>query len=114
VVIAFLVWWGNTERPPVTEKVAMVTPDQSFEEDLANTDSATVDSYRGDMILTSLGFGEMSPDGYGGPPPAGDWDDPGLVAAAVAPSDANVLMLMNNNAADPDSDAAPDDEAIYQ
>jgi hypothetical protein len=116
VVIAFLVWWGNTDRPPAAEPYAYVVPDATDEENLANADPATVANYRSDMILTSLGFGEVGPDGLGGPPPPTDWDEVPAIAAAIAPSDANVLMLQNNAnpADDGNNDAAPDDEPTIQ
>ena len=110
VVIAFLVWWGNTDRPVAADRnVAVVTP--SNEDAFAAADPATIANYQGEMIAQSLGFGDYRPDGYGGPP-AGDWDEPGSLYAAVAPTDANVLMLLNGNNAADETDAASEDEPI--
>jgi anti-sigma factor RsiW len=113
VVIAFLVWWGNTDRPPAAERnVAVVTPES--EDAFASADPVAIANYQAEMIAQSLGFGEYRSDGFGPGPGglgAGDWDEAGSVYAAVAPTDANVLMLLNgSNPAD--ENAAPDDEPI--
>lgn len=107
VIIAFLVWWGNTDRPVLSERnFAMVnTPP---EDPLAGADPVELE---GEMIAQSLGFGEYRPDLFGGP--GGDWDESGSLYAAVAPTDSNVLMLMNNvNPADEADGAGPEDEPI--
>jgi hypothetical protein len=111
VVIAFLVWWGNTDRPvPGDHNYAVVSPPP--EDALANADPATVADFEADMLAQSFGFGDYRPDSFGGPA-GGEWDESGSLYAAVAPTDANVLMLMNNNAADANEGALPDaDEPI--
>jgi hypothetical protein len=108
VVIAFLVWWGNTDRPvPGDRDVAVVAP--SAEDVYANADPAAIAGYQGEMIAQSLGFGDYRPDGFGGPG-GGDWDESGALYAAVAPTDANVLMLLNN--LPEENEAGADDEPI--
>ena len=110
VVIAFLVWWGNTDRPVVSDhNVAMVN--QPPDDPLAGIDSRALEEYEADMLQQSLGFGEYRPELFAGP--GGNWDESGSLYAAVAPSDSNVLMLMNNNnPADETDGAGLDDEPI--
>ena len=118
VVIAFLVWWGNTDRPPIAERdVAMVAP--SPDDTFATADPATIANYQADMIAQSLVFGEYRgdyrneyrPDGFGSPG-GGEWEESGSLYAAVAPTDQNVLMYLNGTDAAEEDDAAPDDEPI--
>ena len=112
VVIAFLVWWGNTDRTAI---VAQHEPPpfqaRPYDDPMAALDPVMMSNYKGELIARSLGFGEFGPesDGLGA---AGEWDDAGSLYAAVAPSDTNVLMLLNNDNAPDDNDAAPDDEPI--
>jgi hypothetical protein len=126
VVIAFLVWWGNTDSTIVTrnERVVHSMPGDDW---YGGADSAMAAADPDEMLAWSLGLGDPGADGFGGPYGSGfgsggfgspyggagpgEWDGPGSLYAAVAPTDANVLMLLNNNA---DDDPAPDDEAIYQ
>ena len=121
VVIAFLVWWGNTDSTVVTrnERVVRSVPIDDW---YGQTDPAMAAADPDEMLAWALGLGDMGFEGFGGAygsgfgfpyggGGSGEWDGPGSLYAAVAPTDANVLMLLNNNA---DDDAAPDDEAIYQ
>src|SRR4051812_38121876 len=55
VVIAFLVWWGNTERPVLSDRnVAVVS---SPADDALALDPATLVDYEAEMLAQSLGFG---------------------------------------------------------
>ena len=110
VVIAFLVWWGNTERTNLAQRDRGMAP-QAYEETQPQPpDAALIEEFRGEMIARSLGFGDFSPDAFTGGPPS-EWDEFGSLYAAVDPSDANVLMLPNpdDDPAD-EKDGAPDND----
>jgi len=109
IVIAFLVWWGNTDSTPVAQRqqVAIQT------EETVPFDPLVAESYRAELLMRTLGadygYGAEPYVGAGGPP---EWDDSGLLYAAVAPSDRNVLMLLNNEGgSDGDADPGADNES---
>jgi len=111
VVIAFLVWWGNTESPSLVRQ----PPSQSVPgDDYPNVaDPTMVATYRGEMIARSLGLGEYgfdAPEPVNAPP---EWEESGSLYAALAPSDPNVLMLLNTSETD-DNDPGLDDDSTYQ
>jgi hypothetical protein len=122
VVIAFLVWWGNTDRPTLVQREPI--PQATSPDDYPFiADPMMSANYRDELFVGSLGGGEWGSDAFGpglygqvgfGQSGAGEWDDGGSLYAAIDPSDANVLMLLNNNNAPDENDGAPDDDPIYQ
>jgi hypothetical protein len=113
VVIAFLVWWGNTDRPSLARKDTLRYEDVSGM--TVPSEVAVASNDRADLLASS--FDDYLPDAAPAGP-GGDWDDSRALYAAVAPSDANVLMFLNNNgtpggpngAAPDDLEAAPDND----
>ena len=116
VVIAFLVWWGNVDRDPtvVQRDTGQYTAPYPISPDraLAMADPVMLANFRAEMVARSLGL-DYGPEGYGSRGFAGpelaqvDWDESSAVYAAVAPTDANVLMLQGD-----ETEAGTDDEAV--
>ena len=121
VVLAFLVWWGNTDRSVVGDDGVRVvltpydgrtpsgghalSPSEYPPPGAGGEADAAMASYlRGELLAEALRIVEPVE------PPA-DWDDSSFLAA-VDPSDSNVLMGLNDLEAADDLDAAPDHDDI--
>jgi hypothetical protein len=111
IVMAFLVWWGNTDRrvpgpgslpyvkvtyPPHTDIVADADPSAEASSDV---DPATSNYASVDLLLEGMGLAEAA-----APPPA-EWED--RLEVAIGPTDNAFMMLAGSEASD-DGEPGPD------
>ena len=108
IILAFLVWWGNTDRhvtgPDGSRFVLQRYPEPTTESPSEN-DPAVANYVSAELLAESLRLGEPLEA-------SSEWEDLGRIQLAVAPTDENVLMGMNEGDAADDGEESPEQDEI--
>ena len=108
IVIAFLVWWGNTDRHvtgPDGSRYVIQRYSEPSADYPSDSDPAISTYVSAELLAESLRLGEPVD-------PQADWDDLGGIQLAIAPSDENVFMGLNEGEAPDEDQTAPDQDEI--
>jgi hypothetical protein len=108
IVLAFLVWWGNTDRHvtgPDGSRVVIRSYSAPPADYSPDADPAIANYVSFELLAESLRLGEPVD-------PPSDWEDLGRIQLAVAPTDENVLMGLNEGEPADEGDASPEQDDI--